>query len=243
MVRRLIAALLCLLNIAGAGSGWGASLSVSPVSFNIVAPRTNGKLTLQNRGEEQVAVQIRVFRWEKKNGADHLVPTQDVVASPPMAKLKPGGKYAVRIVRVAETPVKAEESYRLLVDQLPKPVKAQGSRVSFLIRQSIPVFFVAEESQERSVLKWSARLQGGDLVLSAANRGSRRVRLSRIAVRNSAEASKLPEDGLAGYVLAGSTARWVRAAPKGSSVRSKIIITAQDEHGQLEATAIIRPAD
>jgi fimbrial chaperone protein len=201
---------------------------------------------LQNRGEEQVAVQIRVFRWEKKNGTDHLIPTQDVVASPPMAKLKPGGKYSVRIVRVAETPVKAEESYRLLVDQLPKPVKGQGSQVSFLIRQSIPVFFAAEgsaESQERPLLNWSARLKGGNLVLSAANSGLRRVRLSRISVRTSGEASKPPEDGLAGYVLAGSSARWVRTAPKNVAVGSRIIISAQDEHGPIEATAILRPAD
>lgn len=132
-------------------------------------------------------MQIRVLRWEKKNGADHLVPTKDVVVSPPVAKLKAGGKYKVRIVRVSKTPVAVEESYRLLVDQLPKPVKHSSSHVSILIKQSIPVFFTSSLSNRASI-KWSARIEGQALVLSAANDGRRRARLSKIHLRSSAAA-------------------------------------------------------
>jgi len=124
-----------------AGPAAAAMLSVSPVTLEIAAPRTNAKLNLENRGEEPVTVQIRVFRWASKNGKESLTPTTSVVASPPIATLKPQGKYTVRIVRVAKEPVTSEESYRLLVDQLPKLVNQPGSAVSFLIRQSIPVFF------------------------------------------------------------------------------------------------------
>jgi fimbrial chaperone protein len=184
-------------------------------------------------------VQIRVLRWEKKNGADHLVPTKDVVVSPPVAKLKAGGKYKVRIVRVSKTPVAAEESYRLLVDQLPKPVKHSSSHVSILIRQSIPVFFTSSLSNRASI-KWSARIEGQALVLSAANDGRRRARLSKIHLRSSAAAGGAAGDGFGGYVLAGSVSKWTQPAPKGLAAGSKIIITAQDEHGPIEATAIIR---
>ena len=76
-----------------------------------------------------------------------------------MATLKPHGKYTVRIVRVANEPVTSEESYRLLVDQLPKLVNRAGSAVSFLIRQSIPVFFTTAELQKPSLV-WSARIEG-----------------------------------------------------------------------------------
>jgi len=81
----LFAGCIFLLGVLASGFAEAATLSVSPVSFDIVAPRANAKLTLQNRGKEQVAVQVRVFRWVKKNGVDHLIPTRDVVASPPMA--------------------------------------------------------------------------------------------------------------------------------------------------------------
>jgi fimbrial chaperone protein len=237
-MRGVLGTLLFLVHGLAASSAAAATISVSPVSFEIVAPSSNAKLTLQNRGEEEVAVQIRVLRWEKKNGADHLAPTKDVVASPPMAKLKPGGKYKVRIVRVSKTPVEAEESYRLLVDQLPKPVKHSSSHVSILIRQSIPVFFTTSSSNRTSV-KWSARMEGRALVLTAANDGRRRARLSKINIRSSAAAGEPAEDGLAGYVLAGSVSTWTQPAAKGLAAGSKIIITAQDEHGPIEATAII----
>jgi fimbrial chaperone protein len=171
-MRQAFKAVFFLLSALAGDQAPAATLSVSPVSFDIEAPRQNAKLTLQNRGNDAVATQIRVFRWEKKNGTDSLVPTKDVVASPPVAKLKPGAKHTVRIVRVAKRPVEAEESYRLLVDQLPKPVKRTGSQVSLLIRQSIPVFFSTGES-DRTPLTWSADITGGELVLTARNGGAR----------------------------------------------------------------------
>ena len=104
-----------------AGSGNCCNADVSPVSLDISAPRKSTKLNLENRGEEPVTVQIWVFRWENNDGKDSLTPTSSAVASPPVATLKPHGKYTVRIVRVANEPVASEENYRLLVDQLPKP--------------------------------------------------------------------------------------------------------------------------
>jgi fimbrial chaperone protein len=182
-----------------------------------------------------------VFHWENKDGKDTLTPTGSVVASPPMATLKPHGKYVVRIVRVAKEPVTSEESYRLFVDQLPKLVKRPGSRVSFLIRQSIPVFFTTAEMQTAS-LAWSARIEGQKLVLIAQNKGRRRAKLWNIRLRGPGATSKSNE-GFAGYVLAGSTARWVQPSPRGLVPGVRITIVAQDEHGPVEATAVIGAAD
>jgi fimbrial chaperone protein len=234
-------ALLLVLIVLTAGPAAAAMLSISPVSLEIAAPRTNAKLNLENRGEEPVTVQIRVFRWENKNGKDSLTPTSSVVASPPMATLKPHGKYTVRIVRVANEPITSEESYRLLVDQLPKLVKQPGSRVSFLIRQSLPVFFTSAETQ-RAALAWSARIEGQKLVLIAQNKGRRRAKLSNIRLTGPAGVFGSGE-GLAGYVLSGSTARWVQPSPRGLAPGAKITIVAQDEHGPVEATAVIGAAD
>ena len=234
--------LLFVLVVLIAGPAAAAMLSVSPVSLDVAAPRTSTKLNLENRGEEPVTVQIRVFRWEAKDGKDSLTPMSGVVASPPIATLKPHGKYTVRIVRVAKEPVASEESYRLLVDQLPKLVKQAGSRVSFLIRQSIPVFFTTGEMQ-RASLAWSARIEGQKLVLRAQNKGRRRAKLSKIRLMSPVGAFGGPEEGLAGYVLAGSTARWVQPRPRGLAPGAEITIKAQDEHGPVEATAIVEAAE
>ena len=235
-------ALLFVLIMLAAGPATAAMLSVSPVLLDIAAPQKSTKLNLENRGEEPVTVQIRVFRWASKNGKESLTPTSSVVASPPMATLKPHGKYTVRIVRVAKEPVTSEESYRLLVDQLPKPVNRPGSAVSFLIRQSIPVFFTTAELQKPSLV-WSARIEGSKLVLAVGNKGRRRVKLSKIRFKSPAGVFGGPEDGLVGYVLSGSTAEWVQPSPRGLAPGAKITIVAQDEHGPVEATAVVGAAD
>jgi len=72
---------------------------------------------------------------------DILTPTTAVVASPPIASLKPGGENLVRIVRVARTPVTARESYRVLVDQLPNPKGYKPGVVGILVRHAIPLYF------------------------------------------------------------------------------------------------------
>jgi fimbrial chaperone protein len=58
-----------------------------------------------------------------------------------MLKVAPGTDYTVRIVRTAKGPVAGEESYRLLIDQLPEPKDRKANQVSLVIRHSIPVFF------------------------------------------------------------------------------------------------------
>ncbi len=95
-----------------------AQLQVRPVLVDVIAPGASSVLTLQNTGVENVNAQIRVFRWSQANGRDLLMPTRDVVASPPFVKMKPGGSYNLRIIRVSKRPVRGEESYRLIVDQI-----------------------------------------------------------------------------------------------------------------------------
>jgi fimbrial chaperone protein len=241
-MRSLIQAILCLVLALTGGQAAAAVISIAPVTLDIPIPRNSGKLSLQSRGSDELAVQMRVFKWNQKNGKDTLVPTKDVVASPPMVKLKPDTKYTVRIVRVAKTPVQGEETYRLLIDQLPSGAMKSGSTVSFLIRQSIPLFFSATPGGKAS-LSWTAALDQGALVVTARNGGSRRTKLSNLRIETSAGVAHPTREGLAGYVLAGSTAKWVQRVPKGLAAGSRLTIRAQDENGPIEASAIVKTAD
>ena len=53
----------------------------------------------------------------------------------------PNTDYTVRIVRTKKEPVAKEESYRLLIDELPAAAGSQGAAVNIALRYSIPVFF------------------------------------------------------------------------------------------------------
>jgi fimbrial chaperone protein len=234
LTRRLLALALPFLVLAEPASG--STLGVSPVVLEVPAPDMTSKIMLRNKGEETVAAQIRVFRWVQRNGQDELIPTKDVVASPPAAKLLPNKDYKVRLVRLAKNPIEGEESYRLLIDQLPKSSSSEGFRIAFTLRHSIPVFFQSGEIKTGQ-LRWSVSIKEGKLVVTASNPGSRRVRLMDVRLGSGSEIIAPESSGMAGYVLGGSAAQWRFPLPPSVKAGSKITITAQDERGPVKVTA------
>ena len=119
------------------------SLSVSPTYITVHAPEQIGLLTLRAGGPDVTVGQIRVFAMDMSGGKEVLSATKDVVASPPAMRLQPDQEITVRLVRKTNRAIHgARECYRIWVDQLPQK-KAGGGTIGFVIRQSIPMCFVA----------------------------------------------------------------------------------------------------
>lgn len=137
---RAIALAIALTCLAATGSV-AASLRVAPVMLDVAKGGFSTTLMVWNTGTAPVSIQVRVYLWTRKNGEDVLTPTKNVVVSPPIGTLKPGGENIIRIVRVANTPVTTREYYRVLVDQLPDPKAAKAGVVSILVRHAIPLYF------------------------------------------------------------------------------------------------------
>jgi len=133
----LAMALTCLAVTASQA----AALRVAPVSLDVAQGGFTTTLQVWNTGATPVGIQVRVYRWTKKGSDDILSPTKDVVASPPIATLKPGGENIIRIVRVVSTKVTVREDYRVLVDQLPDPKAAKAGVITILVRHAIPLHF------------------------------------------------------------------------------------------------------
>jgi fimbrial chaperone protein len=222
--------------LPGADAG---SLSVSPTLIDQAAPAKAATVTVQTPGRDSMSVQIRLFRWSQVNGKDQLEPTRDVVASPPMLKIAPGTDYTVRIVRMAKQPVAGEESYRLLIDQLPEPKDRQANQVNLVIRHSIPVFFRAGD-ERAPALGWSAARTQKGLVLTARNDGDRRFKLSNLVITSASGKLLRRIDGLAGYVLGHSAMTW----PITGTVvpDSAIDIAGLGEGGPFHGTSLVKPS-
>ena len=133
-----VAALAMVLAASGAQA---SSLRVSPVGLTINSGAATSSIRVWNNDKLPIGVQVRVFRSKFVDGEEWLEPTTNVVASPPVTKLAPGGENLVRIVRIAKTPVAADERYRLLVDELPDPTRRKAGTINVLVRHSIPVRF------------------------------------------------------------------------------------------------------
>jgi fimbrial chaperone protein len=201
-----------------------AVIQLAPIPVEIRAPQTAAVLSLGNRASAEVALQTRVFRWTQENGEDRLTPTTDLVVSPPIAKVPAGQSLVVRVVRVLRAPSEGEETYRVLVDELPPEKRtAKGQSLQILMRYSVPVFYQPEGIDPREpTLTWQLARQGdGALRLSAGNPGQRRVRVSGVQLRDAAgrPATLAAGSELNGYVLAGQTMQWTLKPPKDFAIR------------------------
>jgi fimbrial chaperone protein len=217
-----------------------ASLQVAPVGIEVAAPASASTLKLRNEGATAITAQIRVFRWVQADGQEKLEPTEDLVASPPMARLAPGADYIVRLVRLSKQPVSAEEGYRLLIDELPDQ-KLQNNRVvNLILRYSIPVFFFRPDATAAK-LKWSVEQRDGKLRVSATNDGDRHVRLAGLNIRDRNGTSISFGSGLTGYVLGHSGMHWVSpVSSRKMAVDDSIVISAIGDVGPIHASPAAR---
>jgi fimbrial chaperone protein len=238
---RLAATLLAGL-VAAAPAAVATALEVSPVGVEVTAPAAAATITLHNHGTAPINVQVRVFNWSEINGEETLKPTDDVVASPPIAALASGVNYTIRIVRVRKTAVVAGESYRLLVDELPKAPSAKASGVTVLLRYSVPVFFYSPEASASS-LNWSLERRGGHAYLSATNAGDAHARIASLKIVNGSNAVVSYGDGLAGYVLGHATRTWAVPANAVMPIDLKALaVTAQTNIGPIRAPLRLAPS-
>jgi fimbrial chaperone protein len=161
-----------------------------------------------------------------------LEPAEGVAVSPPIAQLKPGGENMVRIVRTSKAPVRGEESYRVVVDELP-PTARQAITVIMVVRHSIPVFF-ADPDASGAAVDWSVKPVSGGYQVTARNRGAKRFKIANLELK-SGGGTIAERDGLLGYVLGGSTAQWI--VPARGRQGGAITIHGESEAGSFDARA------
>ena len=235
MIKHWIAALIvaCIL-VWGAQADAKSTLRVSPVLLDVRSPAAATAIRIWNESETPVNVQLRVFRWTQDGGEDILEPAEAVAVSPPVTTLQPGSENLIRIVRTAKAAVTREESYRLIVDELPDTSNQQPGTVKVLMRHSIPVFFEPPRLAGPNVT-WSTSLQSEGILITARNNGGSRLRIADLALSDGSRVVA-SQGGLVGYVLAGSSASWLLPTTTRSSADS-LTVSASSEQGPISALA------
>lgn len=217
-------------------SAQAASLQVSPISLDLTAPARTSSVTLSNKSNGSTNIQIRAFKWTQIAGIDQLAPANEVIVSPPAATLPPGKSYTIRVAHL-NTPVqKSEESYRLLIDELPEVnVRRRTSSVSFTTQYSIPVFF--NDPSASANLHWKVLRKGKNLEVEVTNTGNRHAKIVNLSVATPSKHVNFGA-GLNGYVLPGSTNSWTANA--GSiQTNSHVTITSKGDDYDVNQAAVV----
>lgn len=232
-----VAVALCL---ACAPARAAAQLEVSPVLLDVLAPGATGTVTVKNDDARPTTLQVRLFKWRQANGQESYEPTQDVAASPPIATVAPGATLTVRVIRAAETPVQGEESYRLVLDQLPEADRTGRAKVAMLLRQVLPVFFASADRAEPQVV-WSVGRGAKGYELRAHNNGDQRLRVARVTLTGGGATVKLG-GGLLGYVLGHADMSWTLGKAGAFRPGGAVTLRGESDHGDLRATVPVTAA-
>ncbi len=196
---------LCL-SMFGLTPARADGFSVNPTYLELKASQSATSVTIANYNDAPLYMQVRVYRWERKDGADSLSEVEGSDAplvTPPLFRLSPGGgSQVVRIgfQRTAATTRAAsaeERQWRVFVEEVPKTSPAAGESpsdgasgpdsaatslsVAIHLRVSLPLF---ERPQVmRQDLKWTlARAGGGQVTLAGENLGTVTERLDDISL-------------------------------------------------------------
>ena len=169
IVRLFLACVLCLATEVARAQG----IQVAPVTVEVPAGQMATTIAVTNTGSTPVSVQVRPFAWQQSGETDQLLPTQDLMISPPLTEI--GGNETQTFRIVARRPAgPVEAAYRLLVDQIPSSLS--GSGVQFALRLSIPVF-LEPPNRAAPLVEWRITGHGRGYTLRGSNRGTIRSRL------------------------------------------------------------------
>lgn len=182
-----------------------ASIRLSPVSVEILSDQSASSISLYNQSNESSDLQVRVFEWRQNAGQDQLIPTDEIAVSPPFLKLQPNDSYNLRVVRINPVLVSDEKTYRIIIDELPKPIdnRKVDQGINVLLRSSLPLFVVNKDAITK--LTWSIQQEQNNSSLIISNVGNRHALLSNLTLvdttANKSYAIKV--NTVNGYILAG----------------------------------------
>ena len=184
-----------------------ASIRLSPVSVEILSDQSASSISLYNQSNESADLQIRIFEWTQNAGQDQLIPTDDIAISPPFLKLKPNDSYNLRVVRIKPEPISGEKTYRIILDELPKPIDSRKASqgVNVLLRSSLPVFVVNKDAITQ--LNWKIDAKQNDTFLNISNIGNRHALLNDLILVDNTENKSYPikVNTVNGYILSGKS--------------------------------------
>jgi len=189
-------ALTCL----SIGQARAAGLQVEPTSVTIT--ERSEEIWLVNTGDAPLQAQVRVYRWVQDAEGERLEPTQDLLASPPMAQLAPDGR---RLVRLVTTGAKScEDTFRLAIDELPAP-RTETAGLRYVMHYSVPVFVAPKRCEAIAPqLSWRIETQGAAARLVVNNGGTMHAQLADLTFIDGNGQRTPLTPGLLGYVLAGA---------------------------------------
>lgn len=185
--RRLRRAWAAALLAAAPGLAGAGGFSVAPVRLFFGEKDRAVAVRLSNEGSAELVLHADVQAWSQDGqGRDRLEPSDDLVVSPTVLRIRPRAEQVVRLILVTPRDPARQMSYRLFLrEQFPGTAaqETEAARLPITLTLSLPVFITP--ARARHALQCG--LAAPEVMPPTAvceNRGRAHARLGRIDLRN-----------------------------------------------------------
>jgi len=162
-----------------------SDFNVNPVRVYLDGKTRSGTIVVESLSDEVLTIQASMNAWTQQDGRDDLiVPTEDMMVSPPIFKIQPRSRQVVRVGNLKKPDASREGAYRLYLEEVPPPRKPGDEGITVSMRISLPIFIAPASGRVQSALKWKAvpvDAKNFDLVFS--NSGTGHIQISAISIR------------------------------------------------------------
>lgn len=218
--------------LLGSTLAHASSFSVNPVRVTLSAKQPVAAITVRNADHEPTVVQLEATAWTQVEGKDVQVPSTDLLATPPIFTLPPGGSQIVRVGLRGARNVSSEVTYRLSLREVPSSQPSiTGLKVA--LRISMPIF-VLPATPVAPDIQWRAtREEDGKVRVTATNTGNAHVQLGKLDLL--ADGNVVGTRSIAEYVLPGNARYWTIETQGPLATGAPMRISATSDAGPLQA--------
>ncbi|MBI5904934.1 MAG: molecular chaperone [Deltaproteobacteria bacterium] len=232
--------LLPLLPSAVVAGDW----RVTPIRLELGRDAKSGVVTIVNESEEKLQVQMSAMEWtQDAAGKDAYADTSDLLFFPRMMILEKKEEKILRAgIKVPAGGV--EKTYRLFIEEIPGPGKAEGANIAIAIRFGVPIF-VRPLKEEFRGEAGPAAISAGTLHVPVRNAGNAHFVIQSVLVSGSnGRGEEIFSREIAGwYLLAGASRAYTTPVPpEACGSLSKIDIEVRTDHLPLRTQLVADPS-
>lgn len=211
---------------------FAGSYTVDPVRIWLSAREPLASMAVHNTGGQPTVVQVETSRWSQSSGQMVLEPTGEVLATPPIFTIPPGGTQLIRLGLRRPVDAHRELTYRVILHEvLSRDPDGAGLRVALDL--SIPVFVKPRVPCAPSLHWQLSRGTKGELRLHIANTGTAHIRLETVEIAAADTAKAFARQNLSAYLLPDDSRSWILESAKLPSTAT-VVIRAQTDAGEIE---------
>jgi fimbrial chaperone protein len=159
--------LLLLLPVAARAGDW----RVSPIRLDLGRDAKSGAVTVANDSDDRLQVQMKAYEWtQDAEGKDRYEETGEILFFPRLMILERKEEKILRAgIRIPA--VAKEKAYRLFIEEIPEPRKAEGVNVAVAIRFGVPIFVKPSKEEVRGEVG-AMKMSAGALLVPVNNTGN-----------------------------------------------------------------------